>query len=538
MSYLKPIFSILFIFSFVLADAFDSEIKKVVVYRQGAKISRMTTATVSPGNQEIILDNITSSIDANSLLVNIKGSAILLSASVRTNFLGYQTLPVRIKQLKDSLEIISDKIDWLNIEQAIYMGEEKLIAENQKIVNEEEKVTATDIAQLADFYRKRLTSIKKKSYQNNIELRKLKDKMKRIEQQLNELQYRKGQKMGEVVLNISAEQTTKITINFSYLTRNAGWSPLYDIRCKGIKDPIDLLYKANVYQNTGYEWKGIDLAISTGNPTVNNERPIMHPWYINFFDPVVVGYGTQKKSARVAAPATSNVYLDAEESFEVADELPEAAVVPFQVTQTTNQMAVEYEIKVKQDIPSDGKEHIVPISKYELPASYSYHTVPKLDQHAYLLAKVGDYNQYNLLPGNTNIFFEGMFIGRSYLNPEVTSDSLVVSLGRDDRISVKRNLLKDYTSKKVVGSNRTELKGYEIIIRNNKNQPVFLEVLDQVPISQNKEIEVKIEEQEGAVYKADYGSLLWKIELAQGDTKKIRFVYSVKYPKDKQVGGL
>ena len=131
-----------------------------------------------------------------------------------------------------------------------------------------------------------------------------------------------------------------------------------------------------------------------------------------------------------------------------------------------------------------------------------------------------------------------MFIGRSYLNPEVTSDSLVVSLGRDDRISVKRNMLKDYTSQKVVGTNKTELKGYELILRNNKNQPVSLEILDQVPLSKNKEIQVNIEEQGGATYNADYGSLLWKIDLAPGDTKKIRFVYSVKYPKDKQISGL
>jgi len=343
--------------------------------------------------------------------------------------------------------------------------------------------------------------------------------------------------MGEVVLNISAEQATKISVNFSYISRNAGWSPLYDIRCQGTNNPIDLLYKANVYQTTSYEWNDIDLVISTGNPTVNNERPVLNPWYINFFEPVVTGYGGYEKKARAAAPVSSNIYLEADE--EIAFEMEsEAAPIPYQVTQTSNQMAIEYEIRVKQNIPSDGKEHIVPISKYELPAKYNYHTVPKLDQHVFLLAKIGEYNQYNLLPGRTNIFFEGMYIGQTYLNPEVTSDSLIVSLGRDDRISVKRNMLTDYTSKKVVGSNKTELKGYEIILRNNKNQLVSLEILDQLPISKNKEIEVKLEEQDGATFNADYGRLLWKVDLAPGDTKKIRFVYSVKYPKDRQVSGI
>ena len=137
-----------------------------------------------------------------------------------------------------------------------------------------------------------------------------------------------------------------------------------------------------------------------------------------------------------------------------------------------------------------------------------------------------------------NIFFEGMYIGRTYLNPEVTSDSLIISLGRDDRISVKRTMLKDYTSKKIVGSNKTELKGYEITLRNNKNQAVSLEVLDQIPLSKNKEIEVKVEEISGATYNADFGRLLWDVDLSPGESKKIRLVYSVKYPKDKQISGL
>jgi uncharacterized protein (TIGR02231 family) len=311
---------------------------------------------------------------------------------------------------------------------------------------------------------------------------------------------------------------------------------MYDLRCGGTDKPVDLVYKANVSQTTGYDWSGIDLVISTGNPTVNNDRPILHPWFIDFFqEPVVVGYGTQKKAA--PAMATSNVLLmeDAKEEVEMERIQPP---VPYQVMQTSNEMAIEYAIKAKQDIPADGKEHIVPISNFELPASYSYHTVPKLDQHAYLLARIGNYNQYNLLPGQANIFFEGMYIGKTKLNPQITSDSLVVSLGRDDRVSVQRNILKDFTSQKAIGSNKKEQKGYEMVLRNNKNQLIKLEILDQVPLSRNKEIEVEILEMGEAKYTADYGKVLWNVDIRPGETKKIRFVYSVKYPKDKQLSGI
>lgn len=518
------------------SKAIKSEIKEVVIYRQGAKISHSAQMTVNSGNQEIILDNLTSTIDPNSLQVQVKGSAILLSATVRTNFMGYQTLPKRLKELKDSLELISNKIDWLTNEQAIYQGEEKLIVENQKIVNEKEKITASDLSQLADFYRSRLTVIRKKIYSNNITLRDLRETKKHLEQQLQEMNYQKGKRMGEVVLNISAEQTTRILVNFTYLTRNAGWVPLYDLRCAGTATPIDLVYKANVFQNTGFDWTGVDLVISTGNPTVNNERPILNPWYINFYvPPPVVSSSSYKKSDAAPARAMMNVYA---EDTETAMEFKEAPPVPYQVDQVSNQMATEYQIKIKQDIPADGKQHIVPIKNFELPASYTYHTVPKLNQHAFLLAKVGDYGQFDLLPGQSNIFFEGMYVGQTNLNPQVTGDSLIVSMGRDDAISVKRNMLKDFTSTRIIGTNKKELKGYEIILRNNKKLPVTIEVLDQVPISQNKDIEVEVEEMEGAKYSADYGKVLWKFDLKPGETKKIRFVYSVKYPKDKQIAGL
>ncbi len=526
---------IIFFASCIPSKAVTTDLKQVVVYQQGARITQTASVSLLQGNSEVILDNLTPSIDPNSLQVAVRGNAILLSASVRTNFMGYKALPLRIKQLEDSLELLNDRIDWIGNEQAIFQGEEKLILDNQKIVNEKEKITATDLTQLADFYRNRLISLRKKVYDNNIGLRDLREKKGRIEQQLQEINYQKGKQMGEVVLNFSAEAAAKIQVTISYITTNAGWSPLYDLRCAGTNTPIELLYKATIFQNTGYDWTGVDLVVSTGNPSVNNERPVLNPWYIDFFQPYV-NYGASKRSAEMAPSAAMNMYVEAEEISDI--EFKEAPVIPYQVAETTNQMAVEYEIKVKQDIPSDGKPHIVPISSFDLPAQYTYHTVPKLDQHAFLLAKVGNYNQYNLLPGQTNIFFEGMYVGQTYLNPEVTSDSLIVSMGRDDRISVKREILKDFTSSKVIGTNKRVTKGYEIVLRNNKTIPVSIEILDQVPVSQNKEIEVAIEEMGAAEYNKDYGRVMWKYDLAPGETKKIRFIFSVKFPKDKQVNGI
>jgi uncharacterized protein (TIGR02231 family) len=529
-------FSISLFFAYsVIAVGVSSEIKQITVYRQGAKITNTAQVTLIQGNNEVVLENLTSTIDGNSIQVSLKGPAILLSATSRINYMTTLKSSDRIKDLEDSLTTLTNRMTWIGNEQEIYRGEEKLVIDNQKLVNEKEKVTAAEIAQLADFYRTRITEIRKKIYNNDIELKKISQRKTQIEQQLRELKSDKKAPTGEIVLNISSEQESKITITFSYLTLNAGWSPLYDIRCEGTSQPIDLVYKANIYQQTGFDWNHTDLTVSTGNPTLSNERPVLNPWYIDFYQPDY--YSTEKnyKSARSEAPSTMNMMLSTVES---EDQQKESAPVPYKVVETINQMATEYEIKIKQDIPSDGKEHIVPISNFQVPASYIYHCVPKLDPHAFLLAKVGDYGQYNLLPGTANLFFEGTFVGQSTLNPEVTLDSLLLSLGRDDRVKIERNILKDISSKQLIGLNQKEIKGYEIMIRNNKKVPVSIEVLDQIPISSNEDIAVALEESGGASYTSDYGKLLWKIDLAAGETKKIRFIYSVKYPKDKQLSGL
>jgi uncharacterized protein (TIGR02231 family) len=526
------LFSVSLIMLYAEAINITSEIKQVTVYRQGAKITHSTEVNLLSGNNEVIIENLTSTIDANSIQVSIKGQAILLSATSRVNYMVPKKSSIRIKELDDSLNLTVNHIEWIKNEQEIYQGEEKLITDNQKIVNEKEKVTAVDIAQLADFYRNRITEIRKKIYNNEIELKKINERKVQIEKQLREMKSDNNTPTGEIVLNISAELPVKIGISFSYLTYNAGWNPLYDIRCENTSQPIDLVYKANIYQQTGFDWTHTNLTVSTGNPSIGNDRPILNPWYIDFLE----FHMKEARRAEMKPASSANMMMIADEAEEAP--LEESAPVPYEVIETTNQMATEYEIKVRQDIPSDGKEHMVPISNYQMPATYLYHSVPKLDQHTYLLASVGGYGQYNLLPGVANLFFEGTYVGQSTLNPEVTADSLLISLGRNDRVKIERNILKDLTSKQLIGANKKEVKGFEIIVRNNKNIPVSIEILDQVPISSNNDITVAVEDIGGALYNPDYGKLSWKMNLTPGETKKIRFVYSVKYPKDKLVSGL
>jgi uncharacterized protein (TIGR02231 family) len=200
------------------------------------------------------------------------------------------------------------------------------------------------------------------------------------------------------------------------------------------------------------------------------------------------------------------------------------------------EFTTNFDLDKLQDILADGEENIVTVDERDMPAAYEFHSVPKLEAAVFLLAKIADYGQYNLLPGTANLFFQDTYVGRAWVNPKITADTLLLSLGRDEQISIKRDQPRDFTQrKKIFGSSIKETYTYEISIKNNKSTAVTVDLLDQIPVSRQADIVVELEDKGGAKYGADLGKLEWQITVPAGQTKKVRFTYSVKYPKGKSI---
>ncbi len=223
----------------------------------------------------------------------------------------------------------------------------------------------------------------------------------------------------------------------------------------------------------------------------------------------------------------------------IAPDRPKVAETSANYTTTeTGQLSVEFAIEIPYTIPSDGLHHDVNVGQHELPAKFNHFAVPKLDLQAFLLAKVSGWEDYKLLSGNANIYFDGTYVGKSYINTQTTSDTLDLSFGRDNSVIITRERIRDYLSRKVIGINKKETHAYEISVRNNKKSPINIRIEDQVPLSSNKEIEIEIEDISGANHNKDSGKLVWDLEIAGGATKKLKLVYSVKYPKEKKISNL
>ncbi len=205
--------------------------------------------------------------------------------------------------------------------------------------------------------------------------------------------------------------------------------------------------------------------------------------------------------------------------------------IPLTVSERQNTTSFSYDIETPYTILNDGKTSTVEMKQMEVPALYEYYCAPKLEQDVFLTAKITDWSDLNLLEGESNLFFEGTFIGKALINPKTAGDTLSISLGRDKNISVKRTSIKEFSKKQFLGSNKIDYRTFEISIRNNKKQSINLIVEDQFPLSTMKEVEVdKIENKEADVDN-ETGKLKWAIQLETGKEKKVAFKYSVKYPK-------
>lgn len=508
----------------------DSKISDVTVYRQNAEITSKAQTNLKAGTSEIIIENISTSIVPSSLQVSLasNGKVTLLSAKYETNYMQSPKKNPKLVQLQDSLDIVNNELQWVKDQKDTYTGMESVLNSNKSLANDN-GFTASQVSALIENYKNQLLAIRKKSAELTRTEKKLNIKKQQLQNQLNEVNAKLNAPSGQIVLQISALQPSNVDFKLTYVVRNAGWNPIYDLRAENISKPIELNYKANIYQNTGFDWDWINLSVSTGNPTQNNNRPILNTQFIDIRKPVML------ESVSVARSAKSNL---AYESLHNKSEASMEDAFAYDTEVVENQLNVDFNISLPQSIPTDGKNHLVALDQQKLEAKYIYHTVPKLDKGAFLLAKIGNWGSLNLLPGNANIFFEGAYVGETYINPSVAKDTLLLSMGRDEKINISRKAVKDFTGTNFLGSNKTQTFKYEIEVKNNKNSAIEIEVLDQIPISKNKEIQVKLEESNGATYTESNGKLLWNINLAKGETKKLTFTFSVKSPKDEIINGL
>ncbi|CAA6799033.1 MAG: Unknown protein [uncultured Aureispira sp.] len=564
-----------------------STIESVTVYKNNARILRKAKANIAAGSSELVLEKLSQKILINSIQVKLSNSNVaLVSAVPRINYLKQTEASERFKAVNDSLVLIAREIQYLVLDENVLQVTKKTLLENNPLGSGSKAgFTVAEVKEVMNFKRKELSALEKELLELAYKKKALQERERFLQQQQVLLYGARSKPSGEVVLKLQSAAKVATDIEITYVVTGAGWRPLYDLKSEGVGKPLELVYKAHVFQETGFDWDQVKLQLSSSDPSLSNDRPILNPLKLNL---LAANYVTRKKKGNtyIQYQGSGNVvlesqvkkqegfvrnspqrnisslsgtlsgvnYIDQGESINSngsrsssndtyidgvrvignfgSPEITEITDDFTDLLASENQDA-NFDLDLLQDIPSDGEQHIVEIKRHELKVNYEYHIVPKLDKGAFLLAKITNYGQYNLLSGTANIFFEGVYLGQSYLDSKVTTDTLLLSLGRDEKISVRREKLKSV--RKEQGSSVKETLGFEISVRNNKNEEIDITILDQVPVSKNKELEIKLLESSSAIFYEPYGSLRWRRKVKPNETLKVQFEYEVKYPKDRGV---
>ncbi len=468
-----------------------SQIKEVTVFLQGAQISRQARLNITKGSSTLIFRELPVDIDPQSIQARGEGNFVILSLLHQVNYLAGAHKTAGVQALQDTLKMLENQLAEVGGKQAVLKSEEELLVANRNLGGNDRTITMAELKLAADFYRTRLTEIKMTQIKLATETGKLTDRIEKVRNQLSTMDVNKP--TSEILVNISAEEASSVTLWMTYTVNNAGWYPEYDIRAKDVQNPVQLSYNAKVYQNTGEDWNKVSISLSTANPQQRGEKPVLQPWFIDFEQPIPLmrQYNTVEKFKSAAAPAEM-MMEDREEQ--------QAGVAVTAATLTNvseNQTNFEFNIKVPYDIPSDNKQYTINIQESSLPATYEYYCAPKIDREAFLLARITGWENLNLLSGEINLFFEGTYVGKSTLNVRNTRDTLDLSLGRDKGIVVTRAKLKDFTEQKTIGSNIRETRTWEVTVRNSKKQALNLRIEDQFPISMNKDIVIEDQQYSG-----------------------------------------
>lgn len=510
----------------------ESKITEVTVFLNKAQVTREVKTRLEAGKTNLIVTGLTAQLDPQSIQVTGKGNFVILGISHQQNFLSELNIPKSLKALKDSVEILQQQLTLEQSHKEILNKEEQMLLSNQKIGGTSQNLTVAELKSMADFYRTRLSDIVTSRMKQDEKIKRINGRIQRLHTQINEQNELYGRNTSEILVNVSAEASTSAELEVNYVVANAGWNAVYDLRAIDTKKPVQLSYKANVFQRTGEEWKNVKLKLSTANPNQSGQKPELYSWYLDFYQPIT--YKPRAKSY-ASAPAAMRSGEDVKvEEAEIAD----AASTADYVTAVQTSLNTEFLISLPYTVLSSAKPTVVDIQNHEMKAEYIYSVAPKLDGDAFLMARATGWEEFNLLPGEANIFFEGTFVGKSFIDPNNIKDTLAVSLGRDKRIVVKREKLIDLTSRSTIGASKKENYTWQISVRNTKAEAIKIVVEDQIPVSQNTQIEVTLVDAGGAQFNKLTGKLQWELDLKPSETRKLLYKFEVKYPKDKQILGL
>ena len=598
------------------------ELKHVTVFTNGAQVERTHSMNLLAGEQIVTFTGLSPYTDVKSMQIKAHGKLTVLGVNYRTI---HPDSLQRIKQLREAEQKVKqteDKEREMKSQLEVVNAQLEMLKTNCSTGNRTAVTPLANIKELNDYYAQQMLELKKKAISIDQELAKLAEVREKQEKTADSIANLKLKTITEAELKLQVPQAGKVDFTLTYYVKNAGWYPTYDIRSEGVGQPLQLSYKANMFQNTKEEWKNIPVTLSSANPNRSNVAPELRTYWLDYGrsaprydneatvegvsgvvtdeneDAVIgaivkvegtrlatvtdangrysislprdrnqlsfsyIGYLTQTRTVK---GSTLNVTLKEDKTDlkdivvvgygvsnsrssrnEVAHALEgrasgvevkkakakqESALI--EVEEQKAQFGYEFEIKQPLTMTSDGKTTTTEIARYQLPATYQYLGIPRADKDAFLMADATEWQQYSLLEGEANVYFENSFVGKTILDPTVITDTLHFSLGRDNGIRIQRTKVSDRSTRRLLSTTQEQDLTWRITVKNSRKEAVSLTLRDQIPVSENSNITVTTEELSGGQLNKTTGIIEWQLQLQPNEQREFIVAYRVKFPKSR-----
>lgn len=510
---------------------YNIKLNQATIFLRGAELDNNVTLNLPAGQSEVVLSNIANNIDPKSLSISIDNDDVIINTINVKKIPIAPSYPSAIAVLMEKQKDINKRIEVLNIN--INVGDEQIaLLKDQSFFGYGETQSLEHSSQKFDFISQKMTSILNQQKAAREEIAELTEKLEELNRQLEIDMPIIAKEKTQIVLSLGTSKNLTSKMRISYITPDAGWSPAYDIRSQGMDKPILLTYKADVIQNTGLNWDKVKLVLTSTNPSLNITAPTLSPWYLSLYNNTAK-FRNSNMDMKMAMPAPMS---------EAMNEAPREQLskgVTRYVTTNNNGINLSHAIALPYTLKNSTEPNTLVINQKEVVADYRYLTTPKLVEEVYLQAEVKDWENLNLLNGRANIYYMNSFVGNSYINTNELTELLSIPFGIDKNIQISRiNNEKIRKEPIFIGTTIEQKESYTIKIRNTYNSPVKVTIYDQLPLSQENNINVADTVYKDGVLDKDTGEIKWNITLGAKEEKSLPLNYTLSYPKNRQIMGL
>jgi len=529
----------------LFAASVDSQISAATVYADRAVVTRMGDAKLTAGINELLFENLPAGLLDQSLQVSGSGSVntTILDVTARQTYLAATPDPRR-KELKQQIQALREKDRAVINRNVVLSSQSNLITALQKSAvalgtgEKSERPKLEDVKSVLEFGQIQLIALAAAQQELDNQRADLQAEIAALQNQLNALRGTGARSVKTVVVRVQASEAGTFKASLNYSVYGASWTPSYDARVLTDEKAVQLGYFGNVRQSTGEDWNDVALTLSTARPSLGGAAPDLGVWNLNVREERTQVHLMNMPSVSDEAKRSDAFMKDTNARSLGKAELRYSdtaqATVDFGATSAT------FKIAVPSSVASDNTMQKVPVTSAPLNAITEYATTPKLQQTAFLNARVMNTTEFPLLAGQMNVFLNGTFVATSRLDTTMPKENFELALGADEGITVEHKRMNKFTAETGMFSKDHKITyEYLITIQNNKQTAERIIVTDQVPVSRHEKIVVKVQTPPVKELKPDdEGKLKWTLNLQPGEKRELKIKFTVEYPEDVKVDGL